>query len=203
MKAVSALMIAVLIWLAGLWAFVTRVEQSTPAPEPEVHDGIVALTGSSVRRLAAATELLEEGKGKRLLVSGVNRQASRADILDVTKAGKKVYDCCVDLGFMAADTVGNAQETAEWARAKGYESLIVVTADFHMPRAMLELRAAMPDAKLTPYPVVTETLDTPNWWRSSGPARLMIVEYCKYLAIFARESFLSLGPKDEPEEAKA
>ena len=104
---------------------------------------------------------------------------------------------------MAADTVGNAQETAEWARAKGYESLIVVTADFHMPRATLELRAAMPDAKLTPYPVVTETLDTPNWWRSSGPARLMIVEYCKYLAIFARESFLSLGPKDEPKEEKA
>ena len=203
MKGFAALMIAVLIWLAGLWAFAVRVEQSTPSPEPEVHDGIVALTGSSVRRLAAATELLEEGKGKRLLVSGVNRQASRADILDVTKAGKNVYDCCVDLGFMAADTVGNAQETAEWARAKGYESLIVVTADFHMPRAMLELRAAMPDAELTPYPVVTETLDTPNWWRRSGSARLMIVEYCKYLAIFARESFLSLGPKDQPEEAKA
>ena len=180
MKAVSALMIAVLIWLAGLWAFVTRVEQSTPAPEPEVHDGIVALTGSSVRRLAAATELLEEGKGKRLLVSGVNRQASRADILDVTKAGKKVYDCCVDLGFMAADTVGNAQETAEWARAKGYESLIVVTADFHMPRAMLELRAAMPDAKALEGALqaagVDATLDDHRLWisdieRSAGVAR--------------------------------
>lgn len=202
MKGLAALIIVVLIWLAGLWAFAIRVEQSTPAAEPEVHDGIVALTGSSVRRLAAATELLEEGKGQRLLVSGVNRQASRADILDVTKAGKNVYDCCVDLGFMAADTVGNAQETAEWARAKDYDSLIVVTADFHMPRAMLELRAAMPDAKLTPYPVVTETLDTPNWWRRAAPAKLMVLEYCKYLAILAREGFLSLGPKEKP-EAKA
>lgn len=200
MKGLSALIIVVMIWLAGLWAFASRVEQSTPAPEPEVADGVVALTGSSVRRLAAATELLEQGKGKRLLVSGVNRQASRDDILDVTKAGKKVYDCCVDLGFMAADTLGNAQETAEWARAKDYESLIVVTADFHMPRAMLELRAAMPDATLTPYPVVTETLDTPNWWKTGGGAKLMVVEYCKYLAILARESFLSLGPKDKPEK---
>lgn len=200
MKGLAALIIAVMIWLAGLWAFASRVEQSTPAPEPSAADGVVALTGSSVRRLAVATELLEQGKGKRLLVSGVNRQASRADILDVTKAGKKVYDCCVDLGFMAADTVGNAQETAEWARAKDYESLIVVTADFHMPRAMLELRSAMPDARLTPYPIVTETLDTPNWWKTAGGARLMVIEYCKYLAILGRETVLGLGPRDKAED---
>jgi uncharacterized SAM-binding protein YcdF (DUF218 family) len=205
MKSLSALVILVMIWAVGLLAFATRVEHSTPAAEPPVADGIVALTGASVIRLEAATELLEDGKGKRLLVSGVNRQASRADILDVTKAGKGVYDCCVDLGFMAADTVGNAQETAEWARAKGYKRLILVTADFHMPRAMLELRAAMPEAELTAYPVVTETLDTPNWWRKSGSARFMVLEYCKYLAILGREALLGLGPKDEPEpqEAKA
>jgi len=205
MKSLSALLILVLIWAAGLWAFASRVEHSTPAPEPPVADGIVALTGSSVIRLEAATNLLEDGKGKRLLVSGVNRQASRADILDVTKAGKGVYDCCVDLGFMAADTVGNAQETAEWAKAKGYRKLILVTADFHMPRALLELHAAMPHAEVTPYPVVTETLDTPNWWRKSGSARLMTLEYCKYLAILGREALLNLGPKDKdtPEEAKA
>jgi len=197
MKSLSALVIVVMIWAVGLLAFATRVVHSTPAAEPPVADGIVALTGASVIRLEAATNLLEEGKGKRLLVSGVNRQASRADILDVTKAGKGVYDCCVDLGFMAADTVGNAQETAEWARTKGYDSLIIVTADFHMPRAMLELRAAMPDATLTPYPVLTETLDTPTWWRRSGSARFMVLEYCKYLAILGREALLGLGPKDD------
>ena len=206
MKSLSALAILVMIWAVGLLAFATRVEHSTPAPEPAVADGIVALTGSSVIRLEAATKLLEEGKGKRLLVSGVNRMASREDILDVTRAGKNVYDCCVDLGFMAADTVGNAQETAEWARAKGYDSVILVTADFHMPRAMLELRAAMPEASITPYPVLTETLDTPNWWKKSGSARLMALEYMKYLAILGREAFLSLGPREEsaPDaEAKA
>ncbi|HEX6858821.1 MAG TPA: YdcF family protein [Caulobacteraceae bacterium] len=205
MKGLSALLIVVMIWGVGLLAFAARVEQSTPAPEPAAADGIVALTGSSVVRLAEATKLLEQGKGQRLLVSGVNRVASRADILEVTKAGKGVYDCCVDLGFMAADTLGNAQETAEWARAKNYKSLIVVTADFHMPRAMLELRAAMPDAKLTPYPVLTETLDTPNWWKTAGAARLMALEYCKYLAILGREALLSLGPKDDdkPKEKAA
>ena len=204
MKSLAALLILVMIWAVGLWAFASRVDHSTPAPEPEAAEGIVALTGASVIRLEEATRLLENGKGKRLLVSGVNRQASRDDILGVTKAGKNLYDCCVDLGFMAADTVGNAKETAEWARAKGYRRLILVTADFHMPRAMLELRAAMPEAEVTAYPVITETLDTPNWWKTSGDARMMIMEYVKYLAILGREGFLSLGPKDEaePEAAK-
>ena len=197
MKSLAALLILLLIWTVGLLAFATRVEHSTPAAEPPVADAIVALTGASVVRLEAATKLLEEGKGKRLLVSGVNRQASRADILDVTKAGKKVYDCCVDLGFMAADTVGNAEESADWARTKGYKKLILVTADFHMPRALLELHAAMPEAQIIPYPVLTETLDTPRWTHSNGSVRLMALEYTKYLAILGREALLKLGPKDK------
>lgn len=197
MKSLAALLILAMIWVVGLLAFASRAEHATPAPEPPVADGIVALTGGSIIRLEAATKLLEQGKGKRLLVSGVNRVATREDILGVTGAVKNIYDCCVDLGFMAADTIGNARETAEWARVKGYRKLILVTADYHMPRALLELRAAMPEAEVYPYPVKTETLDTDNWWKKSGSAKRMAIEYTKYLAILGREAFLSLGPKDE------
>ena len=56
-------------------------------------------------------QLLEAGKGKRLLVSGVNRRVTRDDLRDVTGAIKPIYDCCVDLGFQAANTKGNARET--------------------------------------------------------------------------------------------
>jgi uncharacterized SAM-binding protein YcdF (DUF218 family) len=195
-KTLAALLIALMIWGLGLLAFTGRVNQSTPPPEPPISDGVVALTGASTLRLEAATRLLEEGKGKRLLISGVNREATRAEIQAVTKAVKPIYDCCVDLGFAAANTVGNARETAEWARSKGYKSLIVVTADYHMPRSMLELRAAMPDVTLHPYPVKTD-LNARRWWKTSPSARRMIVEYCKYLAILGREAFLGLGPKDK------
>lgn len=194
MKSLAALLIALMIWGLGLVAFTGRVDRATPAPEPPVADGVVALTGASSLRLEAATRLLEEGKGKRLLISGVNREATRADVQSVTKAVKPIYDCCVDLGFTAANTVGNALETAEWARSKGYESLIVVTADYHMPRSMLELSAAMPGVKLYPYPVKTD-LNAHRWWKTSTSARRMIVEYCKYLAILGREAFLGLGPE--------
>ena len=199
MKSVAAFLVAMLIWLAGLFAFAARVEHSTPALPPDPADGIVALTGAnSNQRLAAAVELLAENRGKRVLVSGVNREATREDIRNVSKAVRRLYDCCVDLGFSAADTVGNARETAEWAKAMRYRSLIVVTADYHIPRAMLELHAIMPDVKLQPYAVATRSLDARRWWRSPRSARLLVVEYSKYLAILGREGVLGLGPREAP-----
>jgi uncharacterized SAM-binding protein YcdF (DUF218 family) len=197
-KSAAILVILLLIWSAGLIAFAGRVAGSTPPAEPPAADGVVALTGASDARITAAMKLLEEGKARRMLISGVNPQASRADIRGVAKATRRLYDCCVDLGFQALDTVGNARETARWSRRHDYRSLIVVTSDFHMPRAMLELRAALPDVTFTPYPVRSAELNARRWWRSQEGARRMTLEYCKYLAILARESLLRLGPKEHP-----
>jgi uncharacterized SAM-binding protein YcdF (DUF218 family) len=205
MKSLAALLVIALIWSAGLFAFASRVQQSTPAPDPDPADGVVALTGAnSTERISAAMDLLEQGLGKRLLISGVDRSASREDIRNVSKAARRLYDCCVDLGFTAVDTVGNARETADWARTMRYRSLIIVTADYHMPRAMLELRAVMrePEFHLQAYPAATPSLKARRWWRSPRTARLMAVEYCKYLAILAREAVLGLGPR-EPAQPKA
>lgn len=198
MRTIAGLLVLAMIWIVGLWAFVDRIERSTPAPDPVAADGVVALTGAgSNERIAAAMHLLETEHAKRMLVSGVNREASREDIRTVSRAVRRLYDCCVDLGFEAADTVGNAKETAEWARAMRYDSLIVVTADYHMPRAMLELRGAMPDAELQAFPVRTSVIDPARWWRTARGARLMVMEYSKYLAILGREAILSLGPRRE------
>jgi uncharacterized SAM-binding protein YcdF (DUF218 family) len=199
MKSVAAFLVLALIWAAGLVAFSNRVQQSTPAPDPEPADGIVVLTGAgSLDRISAGIDLLQDASGKRLLISGVNRDVSREDIRNVSKAARRLYDCCVDLGFTAADTVGNARETADWARSMRYRSLIVVTSDYHMPRAMLELRAVMrePDFHLQSYAVATPSLKARHWWRRPRSARLMVVEYCKYLAILGREAVLGLGPRE-------
>ena len=205
-RALAAVLVVALIWAVGLVAFAQRVQRTTPADEPSVADAVVALTGASDLRLEAAVRLLERGKGRRLLISGVNKEASRADVLAVTGAVKPIYDCCVDLGYSAADTIGNADEIAEWARGKGYRRLIVVTSDYHMPRTMLLLREAMPEATLTPYPVVTGPVDVRHWWRRSGDARRLSIEYCKYLAILVRESVSGAGsksPKTPPAEPAA
>jgi len=195
MKTLAALLLASVIWAVGLVTFADRVERSTPARLPTKAQGVVALTGiGSNERIGAGVVLLERGLAQRMLVSGVNREVSREDIRAVSRAVRRVYDCCIDLGFTAADTVGNARETSEWARAMRYDDLIVVTADYHMPRAMLELRSAMPQARLQAYPVATSVFNAHRWWRSSKSARLMIVEYSKYLAILGRETVRGLGP---------
>ncbi len=196
MKGIAALLVAVMLWGVGLMAFASRVLHSTPAADPGRAQGVVALTGGSNRRLQAAMALLQAGRGRRLLISGVNRRATREQIRkDARAVAGPLYDCCVDLGFEAIDTVGNARETAQWAQARGYDRLILVTADYHMPRALLELRGAMPRVHLTPYPVATEDVDARAWWRSPQGRRLMVFEYDKYLVILAREAVLDLGPR--------
>lgn len=189
------MLVVVMLWGVGLFAFASRAAHATPAADPGRAQGIVALTGGSNRRLQAGMALLQSGHGRRLLISGVNRRTTREEVRRAARAvAGPLYDCCVDLGFEAIDTLGNARETAEWARARGYSRLILVTADYHMPRALLELRGAMPGVMLTPYPVATEDVDVLAWWKTPRGVRLMAMEYDKYLVILAREAVLRLGP---------
>ena len=182
MKGLAGGLVILMIWVAGLLAFADRIARLTPAPSPAPADGVVALTGGSDLRLKAAAALLEEGKGRRLLMSGVNPKVSRTRLWGVTGAAKPLFDCCVDLDFDASNTIGNARETARWARAMGYHSLILVTADYHTPRAALELKAVMPEARITVYPIATPDLDARHWPDTSQGARRMMAEYMKYLA---------------------
>lgn len=196
MKSLAAILIVVMIWVVGLLAFTARIERSTPAAAPPVADGIVVLTGGGTARINAALDLLEQEKGQRLLVSGVNPEVTRDELLAVSDSTRGLFDCCVQLGFYAADTQGNAAETRAWVDNEGYSSVIVVTSDYHMPRAFLEMKGALPGVELTPYPVVTPELDAQRWWRTTTGAQRMIAEYMKYLLVLGREVFLSLGPDD-------
>lgn len=202
MKYLAAVAVILIIWLAGLLAFADRIEMMTPAADPGRADGIVVLTGASDARINEALRLLAAGGGERLLVSGVNRQVQRRELREVTAGSNRLFDCCVDLGFEAEDTVGNAQEIAAWSEAKGYDSLIVVTSDYHMPRSMLEIRGMMRGAELVPYPVVTPSLNADSWWRTGAGQRRMVVEYSKYLAVLVREALARvLRPSAEPDGA--
>lgn len=198
MKFLTFIAILVLIWLIGLFVFADRVRGYTPAPEPERADAIVALTGPSAERVNAAIRLLEQDKGDRVLISGVNREVRRQELRALTPGSNRLFNCCVDLGFEAEDTVGNAQEIAAWADAKGYKSLIVVTSDYHMPRALTEIRAAAPGVELTAYAVETPSLDNSRWWRAAVTARRMTLEYLKYLAALGRFAVGKLTGEGRP-----
>jgi uncharacterized SAM-binding protein YcdF (DUF218 family) len=164
--------------LAGFVAFVLSLPEPGSA-RVEPADGIVALTGEG-GRLIPAMNLLEDGLGKRLLISGVNPATTKSSLKSLLHGGK-LFDCCVDLGFSALDTRGNAEETARWARDHHYKSLIIVTVDYHMPRSLVEFGSEMPGIKLIPYPVA-DAIEAPNW----QTVRRLGSEYFKYVASSVR-----------------
>lgn len=201
MKFLTLIAILALVWLVGLFAFADRVRNLTPADEPARADAIVALTGPSAERVNAAVRLLEQDKGKRLLISGVNREVRRQELRALTPGSNRLFNCCVDLGFEAEDTSGNAREIAAWAETKGYDSLIVVTSDYHMPRSLVEIRSAAPGVTLTPYAVSTPSLDDSRWWKAAVTARRMTLEYMKYLAALTRAGVHKLTGDNAPADA--
>jgi uncharacterized SAM-binding protein YcdF (DUF218 family) len=182
----------------GYLSFARSVEAARPpAPLPEA-DAIVALTGGSAERLSTAMQLLEEGRGRRMLVSGVNPRVPDREVHALLKGPDELIACCVDLGRQAEDTLGNASETAAWAARNGFSRIIVVTDDYHMPRSLAELRVAMPATQLIPYPVPTAIH---GWRRDPGGAARLGGEYVKYLIIRAREALIA--PPRAPEAAPA
>ncbi|WP_175561814.1 YdcF family protein [Kaistia soli] len=156
------------------------------APSGIKAEGIVALTGGAAR-IDGALALLADGRGERLLISGVNPSVGRREIARaVDNESRVAFDQSVDLGHSARDTIGNADEAKAWARKNGFRSLIVVTSDYHMPRSMIELSGAMPDVALIPYPVSNPHLDMGRWWRHVASVKLLMAEYLKYTLARAR-----------------
>lgn len=174
-------------WAIGLVRYANRIPLHAEAPLRSA-DAIVVLTGGSLR-MDAGVDLLTGGTAPVLFVSGVDHRVDPARIRDlVPESGARLdqatIDCCIVLGYGASDTLGNARETSLWARATGRRSLVLVTSNYHMPRARLEFAHALPEVELLPYPVVPPDVRMNAWWRWPGTFGLIAGEWTKY--VFAR-----------------
>lgn len=172
----------VAIFAIGFGIFLLNVPKEEVALRRNA-DGIVVLTGGA-SRIEDAVELLASGRGRRLLITGVHRLTSEREIARLKPGYGRVFACCVDLDRSALNTIGNATETRRWVNERGFKSIIVVTSNYHMPRAMAELRHQLPDIALIPFPVVGDQLRA-SW--SNGPTlRLLFWEYVKYTVAVGR-----------------
>jgi uncharacterized SAM-binding protein YcdF (DUF218 family) len=169
-------------WFAGLVWFATPPQIEN---KPVTTDAIVVLTGGG-QRLQSGIELLLEGKGRTVFVSGVNQEVELNELLRVSGNPPDWVACCIALGHEADNTVGNARETAQWMRQQGFRSLRLVTAWYHMPRSLLEFDRAMPETEIIAHPVFPEQVRQQHWWTSRGTAALLVSEYGKYLGALVR-----------------
>lgn len=169
-------------WLIGLIAFIRAIPETVEDTESRT-DAIVVLTGGA-ERLATGLRLLEADKARAVLVSGVNPQVGVREVLRaVGEDGLPTQALAgrIDAGHGARDTAGNAAETAAWMRQRGFHSLRLVTASYHMPRSRFEFAYALPEAKVIPHPVFPLSAEKEVWWRKPGILGLIIVEYNKLL----------------------
>jgi uncharacterized SAM-binding protein YcdF (DUF218 family) len=176
---------ALVAFAAGFVMFARAVAGYVPGALPQQADAIVVLTGGELRLLAGA-KLLSQGRGARLLISGVNPQTTHHDLKRLSGLSDQLFAARVDIDYAAHTTTGNAEETRAWAKAKGYTRLIIVTSSYHMPRSLTELRRAMPGVELVPHAVVSERLHPRRWWTDAFTARVLFAEYVKFLPSAAR-----------------
>lgn len=164
------------VWCAGFAWFC--VDALNPVTQPVQCDGIVALTGGR-DRIEASLMLLDKGVGRKLLISGVGPHATLVQLAEHAPISLTPdLAARITLGRRAVSTIGNGSETAEWAERSAIHSLLVVTAGYHIRRAMVELHRAAPGVILYPYPVRSPALR-----RSPDRATfsLLLREYIKWI----------------------
>ena len=194
---VASLALLFVVAAVGFVGFLSQLRGVEVKPARNA-DGIVVLTGGS-SRVSDAMDLLAAGYGKRLLISGVHPTNDASDISRQLPDSQSLMGCCVDLDRSAVNTRSNAAETRRWARERGFKSLIVVTSNYHMPRAIVELSHAMPDIDLTPFAVVGDKWRDEPWWTSGATFRLLLSEYVKYVAAEVRVRLADAGLDLTPE----
>lgn len=156
-----------------------------PNPLPQA-DAIIVFTGGE-NRIETGLNLLQQGIGSRLLISGVNIKTNPKRFMRTTHIKPQLFACCVDIGYQAINTEGNAKESADWIRKNNYKTLYIVTHDYHMQRSLLELKHLMPNINFIAYPVKKHVSE--NTIQQINQIRILVYEYIKTIWLHIRIIF--------------
>ncbi|WP_334175437.1 YdcF family protein [Pseudoxanthobacter sp.] len=182
----AVLLVGGMVWLCTDFLRFVETVATVSRPEGGKADAIVVLTGGK-ERIPGGLDLLRDGRAERMLISGVGSRVSEHALLArAPSVAAGLADCCIDIGYKAANTIGNADEARAWAEARGFHSLFVVTSAYHIPRTLAEFQQALPGRELIPWPVRDEAVNMKHWYDRPRTVKVLIREYLKYLAVRIR-----------------
>ena len=188
-RAMVLAFILFLCWGGGLIWFAETMPDKVENPDGKT-DVIVVLTGGS-GRLDEGLRLFDAGLAKKVFVSGLYQGLDVAALLNLSRRSPRSLDCCLGIGY-AVDTIDNARETTEWMKKQAMTSARLVTAAYHMRRAVMEFESADPDIEVIPHPVFPGHVKQDRWWAWPGTSGLIIGEYNKYLMAGIRIHLMGL-----------
>lgn len=186
-KALITLLAVILVVLAMLFIDFTYKTFSYRPREVKA-DAIVVLAGGK-GRVEEGVRLYREGKADWLFFIGVDPSVRRSDLYR-PRRGDPSPDGVV-LEKSSRNTLENAIYGRDVIMDKDVRSILLITSRYHMKRASILLRNALPkDVAIYPYPVDTKNLKE-TWWSHEGSFRLLFGEFYKYCMFRA---FFSLAP---------
>ena len=190
-------MVCLLVWLSGLLWFTSQIPLS-PTTDKTQADAIIVLTGGS-NRLEYGLELLADGLGKKLFITGVQDNITVEQLIlrdatpEVRAKLSPIPTNLIILGHDAENTIGNAEETKRWLESEQVRSIRLVTSNYHMPRALTEFTKTLINITIIPSPVMPDDFSMADWWKHPDNRNLILSEYHKFLASRARHYLLSLA----------
>ena len=180
----------VILWVGGFAWFMIRLIPAPLMQERPDHnyEGVAVLTGGSLR-IEEGLKALSQGWAQQLFISGVYQASDVRDLLAIYDHDPRLLLEHIELGHTATNTVGNAKEIADWAKANGYPTILMITAAYHIPRSLLELERTAPGLEVDVWPVYPAWTNQAQWYQDIGPVFFLAGEYSKYLVAQARFQF--------------
>ena len=182
--ALLGLLVVLGLALASFQKFVLTLPNDDTTP-PAPIDGLVVATGGQLR-IQKGVELLAGGKADRMLISGVGKGISKEllkENLAISNRQARFFDCCVEIEFTATDTNGNAQATFEWMQKHALDDILLVSANYHLPRAELIFKQYLPENSVYFQAVNPPDLKLSAWHSNWQTTRLLLKEYLKYIYV--------------------
>lgn len=192
-RSVCSILFLVLLWAGSVVWFSYHISHYKLDPTQEA-DGIIVLTGGD-KRIDTGLELLAEGRAQLLFISGVNKNVTLATL--IAKAPQDIRDqldesalSSITLGRNADNTIGNAEESIHWLQKNKLKSVFLVTADYHMPRALTEFKNAIKGVDFIPAPVTTGNYSDLSWIADDADRNMVLSEFHKLIAARLRHQFI-------------
>ncbi len=158
---------------------------------------IVILTGGA-NRIKDGLKIIQDFKNSKninykILVSGTGMGFTKSSLKK--KLGpnfnSQLIQCCIDLDGVSKNTLTNASETFKWTNKNDIKEFILITSNYHMPRAILEFKNVMPNLKIYTYAITPKKHNIKNWLSSYQTFSLVFTEYCKFIIAGLRIKFFS------------
>ena len=154
----------------------------------KLNNNFIVLTGGNNRVKKSLKIFFQiKNKNKNLFISGVGKGFNKETLKKLTQKNpnyNKIIDCCIQIEGISRNTFSNAVESLKWVKSKKINSFVLLTNNYHMPRAMLEFKSIFKDINITPY-VFTD--ENKIWWKKKIN---YISEYLKYNLTYLRINLL-------------